>query len=228
MTVTNQPSAKAGKGSSRSPAARLPSARERRPALAALAVLLIAGGAVLAGWLALRQSHTSEYVEVAAPLSKGQQLSLGSYQPVELPTDSGSYIKYSDLDSLGDEYALVDMVPGQPLVEAMVGAQPVTAQGEVHLGMNLIPDQYPPTLQEGDLVTINLLDGSDDGTPARTTSGVVNQIDGSDTGDGAWVDVTISADCQADFASASVAGDVALVIAAPSDPTYTCDEIDKP
>ncbi len=50
MTVTNQPSGRKSKGAAAAPApTRLPSTRERRPALFALAVLLIAGGAVLAG-----------------------------------------------------------------------------------------------------------------------------------------------------------------------------------
>lgn len=229
MTITNQPTGKQSGGSSRAvPAARLPSARERRPALAALAVLLIAGGAVLAGWLALRQSQTSEYLRVDQGVSKGAQLSADDFDFVELPSDSGSYVSRDDLSEIVDQYALVDMVAGQPLVSGMVGSQPETPPGQVHLGMNLIRDQYAPTLEEGDTVLINLLNGSDDGTAAMVTSGVVNRMEGSDSGDGAWIDVTIPAQCQAAYASASVEGEVAVVVVPPGEDQVTCATPDKP
>ncbi len=76
MTITNQPPSGNGRKKAAKTATpnRLPSARERRPALAALAVVLIAGGAVLAGWLALRQSQTDSYLIITNEVLEGEQI----------------------------------------------------------------------------------------------------------------------------------------------------------
>ena len=90
MTVTNQPSGRQSqRASAAPPPTRLPSTRERRPALAALAVLLIAGGAVLAGWLALREGHTSSYLVIRDEVSVNEQIGASDLGVIELPTSSG-------------------------------------------------------------------------------------------------------------------------------------------
>jgi len=73
---------------------RLPSApRERKPALAALAVLLVALGAVAAGLLVINAGHRVAAVEIVQQVGQGQQIPASAAHPPdvvplpELPTD---------------------------------------------------------------------------------------------------------------------------------------------
>ncbi len=51
--------------------------RRRRPALTALAVLLIVGGAALAGWLALRLDSREPVLVVNQQISAGEKITAG-------------------------------------------------------------------------------------------------------------------------------------------------------
>lgn len=212
MTITNQPSTKKAKAQKKpQTATRLPSARERRPALAALAVLLIAGGAVLAGWLALRQGQTSSYVVIVKDVSKGEQIEKSDLATIDLPT-SDRYVSGDDLSTIADQYAQVDMLEDQALIPAMVGPEPELAEGSDLLGLALVPGQYPLGLEVGDEVVVNLLSSTGERTvPELRTSGVVRDIENSESGGGARVDVVLSSKCSDQYNSAASVGNVGVV-----------------
>lgn len=225
MTVTNQPSGKKGRRSA--PAAaptRLPSTRERRPALAALAVLLIAGGAVLAGWLALREGHTDSYLVIRDEVRVGQPISSGDLGEIELPTGSGGdFVLASRRDEVDGSYAQTDLLPGSPVIAAMYGKEPALPEGTSRIGLSLAQGRYPPSITVGTDVTIVVLNPSGDGDASLgTATGVVRDVQSAGTGQGVIVDVVVSLECNTVLTAAAANGDVALNMVPPDDAALTC------
>jgi hypothetical protein len=217
MTITNQGPPARGRTGQSAPATRLPSTRERRPALAALAVLLIAGGAVLAGWLALRQSQTESYLYISEQVDKGEQVTAQALGSTELPADGVPYILESDIDEVVGSYAQVDLVPGTALTRSMLGDEPELAQGSQMIGLSLEPGFAVDDLSSGDPVTVVLMNpNGTTHTPEQITSGIVRDVERSDTG-GALVSVEVDRECAAVFAVGAAQGDVALATDAPQD-----------
>ena len=215
MTITNSPLGKRARratGSTAAPApTRLPSARERRPALAALAVLLIVGGAVLAGWLALRQSHTEEYIFVINEVPLDSQIERGDLGTIELSSEDANFIRVDRLDEVVDSYAQGRLFPDQVLVAHMFGPAPTLDPDQARIGLDLRPNQYPPGLQTGDTVIVALLDDvTDSNTPVLVTEGSVRSMQPGETGGGAVVGVVLSSQCAEEFLSGSANGNVAL------------------
>ena len=68
------------------PASRRPPrvVRERKPALAALALLLIAGGALGAAYLVVQNAHRVAAIEVTQPLGPGQQIPVSALREVDI------------------------------------------------------------------------------------------------------------------------------------------------
>jgi len=99
---------------------RLPSTRERRPALAALAVLLILGGAVASAWLAMQAGHRAEFVQVKSEVGKGEEITEDDLTTVELPEDFDGGVPEAERDDLVGQYATTPWTPGMVLTESMV------------------------------------------------------------------------------------------------------------
>jgi len=69
---------------------RPPSApRERKPALAVLAVILIVGGALAAGILVIKTGHRVGAVEVTQAVAQGEQIPANAIAEVQIAADSG-------------------------------------------------------------------------------------------------------------------------------------------
>jgi hypothetical protein len=220
MTITNPPPSggRRTRGNA-SPSTRLPSARERRPALAALAVLLIAGGAVLAGWLALRQSQTETYLMVDDTIHYGQQIDRGDLRKIELPP-SDHFVPADDADDVIGAYAQVELVPDTVLAGGMYGDAPTVDEDQAIVGLELDPSQFPKTFRPGDPVIV--IQSNDQGAPIRMSSGVVRSSHSSDTGGGAQIDIVMSNECSSDMASASSFGNVQITEVSPNAPEATC------
>ncbi len=230
MTITNQPppGGPRGRGASTPTSTRLPSSRERRPALAALAVLLIAGGAVLAGWLALRQSQTESYLVVDQPIHYGEQIQRGDLRTIDLPAGRGNFILASQREDVVDSYARVELVPNTVIAGGMYGDAPELGDNENIVGLDLDPSQYPKTLKPGDSVVV--VRSNQDGTPVLLSNGVVRGSRSSETGGGTVLDVVMSNKCSAEFASSSSFNDVEVVEVSPNARTIQCatpDEVAK-
>ena len=64
---------------------RLPvSPRERRPALAALAVLLILGGALTSAYLVMASGERVSAIRIAQPVAAGQQIPMSALEEVQV------------------------------------------------------------------------------------------------------------------------------------------------
>ncbi|MFF3488137.1 hypothetical protein ACFYXC_33335 [Streptomyces sp. NPDC002701] len=149
-----------GAGSNRSSAPvqptmgeRLPSPpRERKPALAALAVLLILVGALGATMLVLRAGDRIEVIKVTGDIQAGESVG-DKVDSVLVADDAGvNYIRWTQLDALKKLKAKSTIYKGTLVIGEMFGAQSTLPAGKAVVGLSLKEGQYPEGLAVGDLV----------------------------------------------------------------------------
>jgi hypothetical protein len=137
-------------------ARRLPGRpRERRPALAALAVLLILGGALAAGFLVLQSGKRVAAIEISAPVGAGQRIPPGAMQQVQIAADSGlDYVPWAEAGQVSRFFTVSAIPAGTLLTRAMVAATGASVTGKAVVGLALKDGQLPRGLQDGDHVAI--------------------------------------------------------------------------
>ena len=123
----------------------MPSApRERKPALAALAVLLVALGAVAAGYLVINAGHRVGAVEITQQVGQGQRIPASAIKEVEIASNSGiNYVAWQYANRVAGIYAAVQIPAGTLLTSAMTTATNNLATGKVQVGLSLKPGQAP-------------------------------------------------------------------------------------
>lgn len=138
----------------RPPGERLPARpRERKPALAALAVLLIAGGALASASLVLRSSQTVPAIGVARHVARGQRIPLDALRQVQVARTGVEYVPWAQRDQVARYYAATALVPGSLLAHRQVSTSRMVGPGEVVVGLALKPGQLPAgQLKPGDTV----------------------------------------------------------------------------
>lgn len=159
------------------PAARkLPGApRERKPALAALAVLLILGGALAVGYLMVNSAKRVAAIEIVQPVGEGQQLTLSDMQQVQVTPSSGlNYVPWSEAQQVTRYFASTNIPAGTLLTSSMaVGSNSLTNGRDV-MGLALKDGQLPAGLAQGDHINIYEVSSatvSCPGTPGSLLSG---------------------------------------------------------
>ena len=218
---------------------RMPSApRERKPALAALAVLLVALGAVAAGYLVINAGHRVGAVEITQQVGQGQRIPASAIKEVEIASNSGiNYVAWQYANRVAGVYAAVQIPAGTLLTSAMTTATNNLAQGKVQVGLSLKPGQAPANLLIGQSVEAfgvgtgsgcgaaaaggggaggtgggNSGNGSGSGGPI--TTGVIASVIGSTASNGSTAAVTLAVpDADAGvLACYASAGDVAIAL----------------
>jgi|HubBroStandDraft_6_1064221.scaffolds.fasta_scaffold748755_1 hypothetical protein len=212
---------------------RMPSApRERKPALAALAVLLVALGAVAAGYLVISAGHRVGAIEVVQEIGQGQQIPASALREVQIATGSGvSYVAWQYAGRVTGVYASTQIPAGTLLTQAMTSSTNNLTAGKVEVGLSLKAGQTPGNLLIGDTVeafpvgtgsgcsstgttgTSGDSNGSTPGVPIA--SGTIASVSGSASASGTTASVTLavpSADAGT-LACYASAGDVAITLA---------------
>jgi hypothetical protein len=133
---------------------RLPTApRERRPALAALAVLLILVGALGATMLVLRSGNRVEVVEVTGDIQAGQSVTQSNVTSVMVAADDSiHYVRWSQLGALESLKAKSTIYAGTVVVGEMFAEKEDLPAGKSSVGLSLKEGQYPAALKPGDTV----------------------------------------------------------------------------
>jgi hypothetical protein len=147
------------------PTDRLPAPpRQRRPALAALAVLLIVGGATVAALLAIRADERVPVLMVERPLEAGAQITANDLGTTQVASEGTLLIPASQLDQVVGRYTTVRIQQGQLLDTSMIGTSSMlNNDGHVAVGASLAAGRYPASgLLPGDVV--NLIAVRQDGT----------------------------------------------------------------
>ncbi len=135
---------------------RLPGApRERRPALAALAVLLIIGGALGAGFLVIQSGKRVAAIEISRQIGAGQQIPLSALQQVQVTAGSGlAYVPWAEASQVARYFTVATIPPGTLLTREMVTTTGTSVAGRAVLGLALKDGQLPHGLQDGDHIDI--------------------------------------------------------------------------
>jgi hypothetical protein len=165
----------------------MPSApRERKPALAALAVLLVALGAVAAGYLVINAGHRVGAVEITQQVGQGQRIPASAIKEVEIASNSGiNYVAWQYANRVAGIYASVQIPAGTLLTSAMTTATNNLAAGKVQVGLSLKPGQAPANLLIGQSVeAFGVGTGSGCGAAAADGGGGAGGTGGGGTGDG--------------------------------------------
>jgi hypothetical protein len=137
-------------------ARKLPAApRERKPALAALAVLLILGGALAVSYLMLQSTKKVAAIEIVQTVGEGQSLALSDMQQVQITPSNGlNYVPWSEAPQVARTFASSNIPAGTLLTSNMaVPANQLTA-GRSVLGLALKDGQLPAGLAMGDHINI--------------------------------------------------------------------------
>ena len=211
---------------------RMPSApRERKPVLAAVAILLVALGAASAGYLVLNAGHRVGAVEITQAVGQGQKIPASAIKEVQINSDTDvSYVAWQYANRVTGVFAAVQIPAGTLLTPKMTEAASNLTAGKVEVGLSLKPGQAPTNLLIGQTVrafpvgTGSGCAGGANGTGGGTgatatpgepiTTGTIVSVSGSTTTNGSTAAVTLAvpetdAGVLACYASA---GDVAIAL----------------
>lgn len=138
-------------------AARLPSPpRQRRPAMAALAVLLIVGGALLAGLLAIRMDSRVPVLTVARDIPAGTQIQAQDLAEVQVASEGLNLIPAAQADEVVGTYARTRILADQLVDVRMLTRESPLADGRYAIvSVVLTPGLAPETdVTDGDVVMV--------------------------------------------------------------------------
>ncbi|MEU1872126.1 hypothetical protein AB0D47_10665 [Streptomyces sp. NPDC048376] len=178
----------AGAGRSAAPAQpsvgdRLPSPpRERKPALAALAVLLILVGALGATMLVLRAGDRVEAIQLTADIKAGESITDANIKSVMVNDDSGAnFVAWSQREGLKKLQAKSTLYKGTVVVGEMFADKSGMEEGKATVGVSLKEGQYPKGLDSGDNVAVYRVGnksggGSGDQDGASGSAGADNSL----------------------------------------------------
>lgn len=149
---------------------RLPSApRERKPALAALAVLLIVGCALGTGFLVIQSGKRVAAIEISEQVGQGQKIPLSAMTEVQIASNSGLfYVPWNQAGQVSRFYAGSAIPAGTLLTNSMVVRSAASTAGRDVLGLPLKDGEYPRGLQVGDHVDIYQVSASTDSCPGHS------------------------------------------------------------
>ncbi len=208
-------------------AERLPTpVRRRRPALAALAVILVVGGAAVSASLVLAGDHSVSVLTVTRRVPAGQSVTAADLGTASISGSGLTAVKGASRNEVIGLTATVDLLPGTLLSGAMVTQDPVPRQGQAVVGLALKPGLLPDAeLRAGSFVMVVRLPAPT-GTPgtasAEPPAGKVLVARArvlSETGDattgGRLVSLLLEQSGAADVSRAAAAGIVSLVVIGP-------------
>jgi hypothetical protein len=178
----------AGKGASRTGSAYragLPSPpKRRRPALTALAVLLIVGGAALAGLLAVKMDSRVPVLVVNEKISAGELITADKLKSTNVSGDGLTTIPLDQAKAVVDKlYARQTIYPGQLLQTDLLRKIPPLEDDQAQVGVPLTSGKFPPGLRSGDAVRLVRIGNAQAPSQALCT-GLVLEVDKSSSGGG--------------------------------------------
>jgi hypothetical protein len=181
---------------------RMPSApRERKPALAAIAVLLVALSAAGAGFLVNKAGHKVPAIEITQEVGQGQRIPASAIREVQISSDSNlDYVAWQYADKVATVYAATRIPAGTLLTQAMTSATNSLAAGKVQVGLSLKAGQMPANLLIGDTVEAFAVgqgsgcraNANTDTTTTPVATGTVTSVSGAASSGGNTSAVTLA------------------------------------
>lgn len=208
------------------PGDRLPApVRERRPALAALAVLLIVGGALASGLVVLRSGHRSDYVVFVRTVQNGDQIRASDLGLTRLAGDSHTNgIAGARRGRLVGQYATTRIYAKTLANYSMFSVAPTVPRDTAVVGAVLAPAQRPadpPT--QGDVVAIYDVPKADSGSGATrlVNAALITAVAAAGGTDGLPVSLRVPTADAAAVATAAAQGELTIVELPPGTPPST-------
>jgi hypothetical protein len=178
---------------------RLPSApRERKPALAALALLLIVGGALGAAYLVTQNAKRIAAIEISAQVGAGQKIPLSAMREVQIAANSNvHYVQWSQAAQVSQFYAASAIPPGTLLNGGMVVRASAVTKGKDVVGLSLKAGEVPDNLAIGDHIDVFDVNQGTSQCPGRsgqalTTDAVVLAVGAPPSSTGNTDDVIVA------------------------------------
>ena len=196
---------------------RLPrSPRQQRPLLAFLAVLLIVGGAAVAGLVALRQDQRVPVLTLGRDVSAGSQISADDLTTTQVATDSTLVVRAAQSGSVIGKYARVSLVKGQLIDRTMLSSNGLMSDGQVAVGASLAAGRYPAGgLMPGDTVLlVHVADGVGTTMTGQATIGSVSDAATKSSDPALVVTLIVGRGDAAQVAGASADGSLSVVLIA--------------
>ena len=190
---------------------------QRRPVLAALAVVLVAAGSLLAAYLVTISSDARPVVAVRADIERGDVIAQSNLVEARINGDPAlATVPFDQVGSLVGKRAAVDLHAGGLISPSSVTDVVLPASGQAIVGVALTPAQRPAyPLRAGDVVRIIFTPRPQDdlprGTPTSVKATVVSVQDVVDANQ-VVVDVSVPANAAATVASIVGTSRVALVL----------------
>lgn len=157
-----------GVGGRAAPGASAPTPpRRRRPAVALLGILLIVGGAALAGLLALRMDSRDAVVVMNQDVPAGTVITREMLGQTNAAIDSNLVIPVDQVATVLGTYARVPLNEGQLLDTTMlVNGTPLENGRVAEVGVPVVEGRVPDGLDSGDLVRVMRIgEGDNPGQP---------------------------------------------------------------
>ncbi|NYG55124.1 SAF domain-containing protein [Nocardioides perillae] len=172
----------ASRGSS-APGRTVEPPRQRRPALAALAVVLVVGGALLAGVLAVRMDERVPVLAAAREIPPGTEITAADLVEVAVASDGLDVLPAAAVDQVLGAYS-VSTIPQGSLVNAgNLSTQAPVGDGRAQVSVPLNPALTPTGLTTGDLVEVVRVSGGNVTRARVLTEGLVVDVDGGSADD---------------------------------------------
>ncbi|MDX6246835.1 MAG: hypothetical protein QOF10_195 [Kribbellaceae bacterium] len=148
--------AERGVGTTRKPGGRLPTnTKRRRPAIAALAALLIVGGALIAGLLAIRMDERQAVIQISQNVGVGEQITVKDLAETRVAGDSLTLVPADRAKEIIGAYAKVNLIKGQLLDPGQLTRTDPIAPGKAAVGIVLVGGRIPAAgLKPGDQVEL--------------------------------------------------------------------------
>lgn len=150
---------------------RAPSApRDRKPALAALGLLLVLVGALASVYLQQQAKDRVGVVEIVKQVPQGQTITADDIGEAMVAVDSNiSYVTWAQAQAgaLKGYTARTDLVAGTLLVGQMLTTGTPMAAGQEVVGFSLKDGQYPLGIQAGDTVSAYYVSNKNDASTAQ-------------------------------------------------------------
>ena len=192
----------------------------RRPLLAALAVLLIVGGALLAGLLANQMDQRVQVLAAGDTIRAGEVITKEDLMSASVSSDLRTLIRADQIDQVVGRTARVEVSKGQLLDTSQIATTPMPGGDKQVVGISVASGRFPAGgLGSGDVV--NVVDVGTQSVSvddAQVLKAVPSSGTDNDWTSGAVISLIVDKKDAAKLASASANGTIAVVQTATNQP----------
>lgn len=153
---------------------RLPAKRrDKRPALAALALLLVLVGGLGSALIAYRSGHRTDVLVAARDIPAGQRITARDLTVARVASDDASVANAGTKSAYVGSYATTTVPKGTLVNGDMFRAQGVVPDGAQLVGVVVPKSQLPENVETGSVVSVYFVQGKGGQSSSSDNSGTV-------------------------------------------------------